>query len=176
MCAKATLFSTSTTQSELRKYHAKISREPTASPPQEATTCSSLTSPGRWVRITAWSSLRSPARRARVCRLVYDRELLMSSWIIVTSTDPHFCLFVLWILPQGSHITRWPGFYILQWKFHNMAACSATNLPRVDDVLATLQVSSHKCKVMYYTEVLGSEDFRLVCGWTMETFICVCDV
>uniref|UniRef100_A0AAQ5XZQ9 SEC14 like lipid binding 1 n=1 Tax=Amphiprion ocellaris TaxID=80972 RepID=A0AAQ5XZQ9_AMPOC len=61
---------------------------------------------------------------------------------------------------QGSHITRWPGFYILQWKFHNMPACSATNLPRVDDVLATLQVSSHKCKVMYYTEVLGSEDFR----------------
>ncbi|KAG8015053.1 SEC14-like protein 1, partial [Nibea albiflora] len=60
---------------------------------------------------------------------------------------------------QGSHITRWPGFYILQWKFHNMPACSATNLPRVDDVLATLQVSSHKCKVMYYTEVLGSEDF-----------------
>uniref|UniRef100_A0A3Q1BN02 SEC14 like lipid binding 1 n=1 Tax=Amphiprion ocellaris TaxID=80972 RepID=A0A3Q1BN02_AMPOC len=63
---------------------------------------------------------------------------------------------------QGSHITRWPGFYILQWKFHNMPACSATNLPRVDDVLATLQVSSHKCKVMYYTEVLGSEDFRLL--------------
>ncbi|XP_049576084.1 SEC14-like protein 1 isoform X1 [Syngnathus scovelli] len=64
---------------------------------------------------------------------------------------------------QGSHITRWPGFYILQWKFHNMPACSATNLPRVDDVLATLQVSSHKCKVMYYTEVLGSEDFRMAC-------------
>ncbi|XP_029288186.1 SEC14-like protein 1 isoform X2 [Cottoperca gobio] len=61
---------------------------------------------------------------------------------------------------QGSHITRWPGFYILQWKFHNMPACLATNLPRVEDVLATLQVSSHKCKVMYYTEVLGSEDFR----------------
>ncbi|XP_077426520.1 SEC14-like protein 1 isoform X3 [Vanacampus margaritifer] len=64
---------------------------------------------------------------------------------------------------QGSHITRWPGFYILQWKFHSMPACSATNLPRVDDVLATLQVSSHKCKVMYYTEVLGSEDFRTAC-------------
>uniref|UniRef100_A0A4W4EDV5 SEC14 like lipid binding 1 n=1 Tax=Electrophorus electricus TaxID=8005 RepID=A0A4W4EDV5_ELEEL len=61
---------------------------------------------------------------------------------------------------QGSHVTRWPGFYILQWKFHSMPACAATNLPRVDDVLATLQVSSHKCKVMYYTEVLGSEDFR----------------
>lgn len=85
--------------------------------------------------------------------------------------------------PQGSHITRWPGFYILQWKFHNMPACSATNLPRVDDVLATLQVSSHKCKVMYYTEVLGSEDFRLValcvcvcmCAneWKAKTYICV---
>ncbi|XP_064423664.1 SEC14-like protein 1 isoform X1 [Latimeria chalumnae] len=61
---------------------------------------------------------------------------------------------------QGSHVTRWPGFYILQWKFHSMPACSATNLPRVDDVLASLQVSSHKCKVMYYTEVIGSEDFR----------------
>ncbi|XP_077690236.1 SEC14-like protein 1 isoform X3 [Eretmochelys imbricata] len=61
---------------------------------------------------------------------------------------------------QGSHVTRWPGFYILQWKFHSMPACATTNLPRVDDVLASLQVSSHKCKVMYYTEVLGSEDFR----------------
>ncbi|MED6272680.1 hypothetical protein CHARACLAT_032876 [Characodon lateralis] len=72
---------------------------------------------------------------------------------------------------QGSHITRWPGFYILQWKFHNMPACSATNLSRVDDVLATLQVSSHKCKVMYYTEVLGSEDFRLV----TELTLCLCE-
>ncbi|XP_072882113.1 SEC14-like protein 1 isoform X2 [Hemitrygon akajei] len=61
---------------------------------------------------------------------------------------------------QGSHVTRWPGFYILQWKFHNMPSCATTNLPRVDDVLATLQVSSHKCKVMYYTEVIGSDDFR----------------
>lgn len=41
-----------------------------------------------------------------------------------------------------------------------MPACATTNLPRVDDVLASLQVSSHKCKVMYYTEVIGSEDFR----------------
>ncbi|XP_078510749.1 SEC14-like protein 1 [Lissotriton helveticus] len=61
---------------------------------------------------------------------------------------------------QGSHVTRWPGYYILQWKFHSMPACATTNLPRVDDVLASLQVSSHKCKVMYYTEVIGSEDFR----------------
>uniref|UniRef100_A0A3B4DED1 SEC14 like lipid binding 1 n=1 Tax=Pygocentrus nattereri TaxID=42514 RepID=A0A3B4DED1_PYGNA len=61
---------------------------------------------------------------------------------------------------QGSHVTRWPGFYILQWKFHSMPACATTNLPRVDDVLATLQVSSHKCKVMYYTEVLDQENCR----------------
>uniref|UniRef100_A0A3Q2UJ94 SEC14-like protein 1 n=2 Tax=Fundulus heteroclitus TaxID=8078 RepID=A0A3Q2UJ94_FUNHE len=61
---------------------------------------------------------------------------------------------------QGSHITRWPGFYILQWRFHSSAASAASSLPRVDDVLATLQVSSHKCKIMYYTEVLGSHDFR----------------
>ncbi|KAM8724542.1 SEC14-like protein 1 isoform 2-T2 [Acanthopagrus schlegelii] len=61
---------------------------------------------------------------------------------------------------QGSHVTRWPGFYILQWRFHSTPACSASSLPRVDDVLATLQVSSHKCKIMYYTEVLASHDFR----------------
>ncbi|KAM6957067.1 SEC14-like protein 1 [Aplochiton taeniatus] len=61
---------------------------------------------------------------------------------------------------QGSHITRWPGFYILQWRFHSSPACSASSLPGVDDVLASLQVSSHKCKVMFYTEVLGSHDFR----------------
>ncbi|XP_041134387.1 SEC14-like protein 5 isoform X4 [Polyodon spathula] len=61
---------------------------------------------------------------------------------------------------QGSHITRWPGFYILQWKMKGPLSCTASALPRVDDVLATLQVSSHKCKVMYYTEVLASQDFR----------------
>ncbi|XP_047428780.1 SEC14-like protein 1 [Mugil cephalus] len=60
---------------------------------------------------------------------------------------------------QGSHVTRWPGFYILQWRFHS-AAGAASSLPRVDDVLASLQVSSHKCKIMYYTEVLASHDFR----------------
>uniref|UniRef100_A0A3B4CA28 SEC14 like lipid binding 1 n=1 Tax=Pygocentrus nattereri TaxID=42514 RepID=A0A3B4CA28_PYGNA len=61
---------------------------------------------------------------------------------------------------QGSHVTRWPGFYILQWRFDNTPACSVSSRPRVDDVLASLQVSSHKCKVMYYTEVLHSADFR----------------
>ncbi|XP_077130375.1 SEC14-like protein 5 [Ranitomeya variabilis] len=59
---------------------------------------------------------------------------------------------------QGSHVTRWPGFYILQWKMHS--PCSGSSMARVDDVLASLQGSSHKCKVMYYFEVLASEDFR----------------
>ncbi|KAG8540015.1 hypothetical protein GDO81_019984, partial [Engystomops pustulosus] len=59
---------------------------------------------------------------------------------------------------QGSHVTRWPGFYILQWKMHSPA--SGSSLARVDDVLASLQGSSHKCKVLYYFEVLASEDFR----------------
>ncbi|XP_053707520.1 SEC14-like protein 1 isoform X1 [Synchiropus splendidus] len=53
---------------------------------------------------------------------------------------------------QGSHVTRWPGFYILQWSF----SCASG----LDDVLASLQASFHKCKVMYYTEVLASHDFR----------------
>ncbi|NXG55809.1 S14L1 protein, partial [Hemiprocne comata] len=61
---------------------------------------------------------------------------------------------------QGSHVTRWPGFYILQWKMHGPVPTSGTSLPRVDDVLASLQVSSHKCKLIYYYEVLASKDFR----------------
>ncbi|KGL79790.1 SEC14-like 5, partial [Tinamus guttatus] len=61
---------------------------------------------------------------------------------------------------QGSHVTRWPGFYILQWKMHGPLPCSGTSLPRVDDVLASLQVSSHRCKIIYYYEVLASKDFR----------------
>ncbi|KAJ8253692.1 hypothetical protein COCON_G00203040 [Conger conger] len=59
---------------------------------------------------------------------------------------------------QGSHITRWPGRYILQWRAANHL--SGSTLPTVEDVLATLQGSTHKCKIMYYTEVLASHDFR----------------
>ncbi|XP_028840909.1 SEC14-like protein 1 [Denticeps clupeoides] len=61
---------------------------------------------------------------------------------------------------QGSHVTRWPGFYILQWHYYSTPACTASSMPRMDDMLASLQVSSHKCKILYYTEVLGSQDFR----------------
>ncbi|XP_067221575.1 SEC14-like protein 1 [Chanodichthys erythropterus] len=58
---------------------------------------------------------------------------------------------------QGSHVTRWPGFYILQWRLYSTPTCTSSSRPRVDDVLASLQVSSHKCKVMYFTEVLQSQ-------------------
>ncbi|XP_063063112.1 SEC14-like protein 5 [Engraulis encrasicolus] len=70
---------------------------------------------------------------------------------------------------QGSHITRWPGIYILQWKAaavatgHTPSSSSGhTSLHRVavDDVLASRQGSSPRCKVMFYTEVLASHDFR----------------
>lgn len=61
---------------------------------------------------------------------------------------------------QGSHVTRWPGFYILQWRLYSSPSCTSSSRPRVDDVLASLQVSSHKCRVMYFTEVLRSTDFR----------------
>ncbi|KAG9473719.1 hypothetical protein GDO78_004169 [Eleutherodactylus coqui] len=78
--------------------------------------------------------------------------ILVLDRLVLTSINVSFS--------QGSHVTRWPGFYILQWKFHSMPACATSSLPRVDDVLASLQVSSHKCKVMYYTEIIGSDDFR----------------
>ena len=82
--------------------------------------------------------------------------------LTLTPPDSHSLTHSLPSLPQGSHITRWPGFYILQWRFQGAPACAASSLPRVDDVLASLQVSSHKCKVIYYTEVLASQDFRSV--------------
>lgn len=154
--AKAMWFSTSTIPNALRSFHGKILWEHTASPHRGSTTSSSSTSPGPWGKTTAWWSPPSPARRARACRSG-PPSVKLSRWFFY-----RWVFICLCTCSQGSHITRWPGFYILQWKFHNTPACAATNLPRVDDVLATLQVSSHKCKVMFYTEVLGSEDFRSV--------------
>ena len=48
---------------------------------------------------------------------------------------------------QGSHVTSQPGSYILQWKLFDSA--------KSFDILST-----HKSKVMYYNEVLPSEQFR----------------
>lgn len=163
--AKAMWFSTSIIPNALRSFHGKILWEHMASPHQGSTMSNSSTSPGHWDKITAWWNLLSPARRARVCRS--ETSSKWRSQVVFIGG-----VIVLPACSQGSHITRWPGFYILQWKFHNMPACAATNLPRVDDVLATLQVSSHKCKVMYYTEVLGSEDFRSVSVCVDITYFC----
>lgn len=145
-------------------YHSKRAPQP---PRKDALGAHGITSPGlnnvqlidkSWTLGQDYSMVESPLtckEGESVQVWIFDSSPLC--WLLQLFSDPP------WIFsPQGSHITRWPGFYILQWKFHSMPACSATNLPRVDDVLATLQMSTHKCKVMYYTEVLGSEDFRLV--------------
>lgn len=59
---------------------------------------------------------------------------------------------------QGSHIVRSPGFYILQWKLNSNPSPSSS-LPMVSDVLYQV-THSPKAKVLYYIEVLDSEDFK----------------
>ncbi|XP_004864894.1 SEC14-like protein 5 isoform X1 [Heterocephalus glaber] len=61
---------------------------------------------------------------------------------------------------QGSHVTRWPGVYLLQWQVHSPLGSVACSLPGVDDVLTALHSPGPKCKLLYYCEVLASEDFR----------------
>ncbi|KAL4685703.1 hypothetical protein H8959_001300 [Pygathrix nigripes] len=61
---------------------------------------------------------------------------------------------------QGSHVTRWPGVYLLQWQMHSPPGGVACSLPGVDDVLTALHSPGPKCKLLYYYEVLASEDFR----------------
>lgn len=50
---------------------------------------------------------------------------------------------------QGSHVTSQPGSYVLQWKYFDSAKASFD-----------FPLSSHKSKVMYYTELLPSAAFR----------------
>ncbi|KAM9584246.1 SEC14-like protein 5 isoform 1-T1 [Trichechus inunguis] len=61
---------------------------------------------------------------------------------------------------QGSHVARWPGVYLLQWQMHGAPGSVACSLPGVDDVLTALHSPGPKCKLLYYYEVLTSEDFR----------------
>uniref|UniRef100_A0A8C9PDN7 SEC14 like lipid binding 5 n=1 Tax=Spermophilus dauricus TaxID=99837 RepID=A0A8C9PDN7_SPEDA len=58
---------------------------------------------------------------------------------------------------QGSHVTRWPGVYLLQWQVHSPPGSMACSLP--GDVLTALHSPGPKCKLLYYCEVLASEDF-----------------
>uniref|UniRef100_I3NCQ8 SEC14 like lipid binding 5 n=1 Tax=Ictidomys tridecemlineatus TaxID=43179 RepID=I3NCQ8_ICTTR len=59
---------------------------------------------------------------------------------------------------QGSHVTRWPGVYLLQWQVHSPPGSMACSLP--GDVLTALHSPGPRCKLLYYCEVLASEDFR----------------
>lgn len=61
---------------------------------------------------------------------------------------------------QGSHVTRWPGIYLLQWQMHSPPGNVVCSLPGVEDVLTALHSPGPKCKLLYYYEVLASEDFR----------------
>ncbi|XP_067128421.1 SEC14-like protein 1 isoform X1 [Centruroides vittatus] len=51
---------------------------------------------------------------------------------------------------QGSHVTRFEGSYILQWRHGETLHHYSFDFP----------LSSHKAKVMYYYEVLKSQDYK----------------
>ncbi|VDM12239.1 unnamed protein product [Wuchereria bancrofti] len=53
---------------------------------------------------------------------------------------------------QGSHYCPQAGFYILQWR----------HLESVQNQSFDFSLSGHKCKIMYYHELLDSLDFRQV--------------
>ncbi|KAG8506466.1 SEC14-like protein 5 [Galemys pyrenaicus] len=61
---------------------------------------------------------------------------------------------------QGSHVTRWPGVYLLQWQVHSPPDSVARGVPGVEDIRSTLHSPGPRCKLLYYYEVLASEDFR----------------
>ncbi|XP_070341108.1 SEC14-like protein 5 isoform X4 [Equus asinus] len=62
---------------------------------------------------------------------------------------------------QGSHVTRWPGVYLLQWQMHGPPGHVACSLPGMEDVLTALHSPGARCKLLYYYEVLASEDFSV---------------
>uniref|UniRef100_H2YPN9 SEC14-like protein 1 n=1 Tax=Ciona savignyi TaxID=51511 RepID=H2YPN9_CIOSA len=82
-----------------------------------------------------------------VCREGESVQVSHVTDIIMTSTtNTHH---------KGSHIARKPGSYVLQWKYHGGQPQSST----VQDVL--YQVTHNpKSKVIYYHELLPSENFR----------------
>ncbi|XP_064624503.1 SEC14-like protein 1 [Lineus longissimus] len=54
---------------------------------------------------------------------------------------------------QGSHVASQPGSYLLQWKSFES---SKSRAPHSFD----FSLTGHKSKVMYYTELINSHDFR----------------
>ncbi|XP_077979805.1 SEC14-like protein 1 [Glandiceps talaboti] len=55
---------------------------------------------------------------------------------------------------QGTHVARMAGSYILQWKYHSLPNSISSKQHHHH------HHHHHKAKVMYYQEVLSSEDFR----------------
>lgn len=49
---------------------------------------------------------------------------------------------------------------MLQWQMHSPPGNVACSIPGVEDVLTALHSPGPKCKLLYYYEVLASEDFR----------------
>lgn len=169
MCVKETWSSTSITPEELLSQLKETVWAHTTSPVPPETTSSWSTDPGCWDKTTAWWRRPWAAERERAYRCGVSWTLSQhqhGSYFTTKHTDQKmrhtsFCSDPL-LSHQGSHVTRWPGFYILQWRLYSSPSCTSSSRPRVDDVLASLQVSSHKCRVMYFTEVLLSTDFRSV--------------
>uniref|UniRef100_A0A0K0DP65 CRAL-TRIO domain-containing protein n=1 Tax=Angiostrongylus cantonensis TaxID=6313 RepID=A0A0K0DP65_ANGCA len=54
---------------------------------------------------------------------------------------------------QGSHFCSRSGTYILQWRIPEV-------IPGQHNTTFDFSISSHKCKLMYYHEILDSADFR----------------
>ncbi|XP_012587115.1 PREDICTED: SEC14-like protein 5 [Condylura cristata] len=61
---------------------------------------------------------------------------------------------------QGSHVTRWPGVYLLQWRARGPPDGVARSAPGTEDAPTGLPSPGPRCKLLYYYEVLASEDFR----------------
>ncbi len=53
---------------------------------------------------------------------------------------------------QGSHFCSAPGTYILQWKYADVVAHHQS---------FDFSLPGHKCKLIYYHELLDSAEFRL---------------
>uniref|UniRef100_A0A4X2L4X5 SEC14 like lipid binding 5 n=1 Tax=Vombatus ursinus TaxID=29139 RepID=A0A4X2L4X5_VOMUR len=107
-------------------------------------------------------SKQAPEPRPRESKSGSSVQLIDQSWVLGVDYNrvesPLVCREGESI--QGSHVTRWPGFYLLQWKMATPSACAASSLPRVEDALTSVQSPGHKCKLLYYYEVLASVDFR----------------
>ncbi|XP_041473469.1 SEC14-like protein 1 isoform X2 [Lytechinus variegatus] len=54
---------------------------------------------------------------------------------------------------QGSHVCQVAGWYVLQWRHYNISAALPSSAQKAAH-------HYHKSKIMFYHEVLASEDFR----------------